>query len=104
MDIPIIQRTAFSNAYFDSVYVLTVKNLYEQLIANNYFYYENKEVIYRIIEALLFLNIQARKSNQPAILLESNEKSDFKGVNHKIIELSKQLARMEKLQGLMEEK
>lgn len=103
-DIPAMQRPSFGNSYFDSIFNITVKKIYEQFVTDNDFYIANKEVIFRIIESLLFINIQARKTNQTEILLYSKNKTDFDDLNERISEFSKQLARMEKLQGLMEEK
>lgn len=103
-DIPAVQKPSFGNSYFDSIFRLTVNKIYEQFVMNNEFYASNKEVAFRLIESLLFIDIQARKSNQSEILLYSKNSTDVEGLNERISEFSKQLARMEKLQGLMEEK
>ena len=102
-DIPAVQRLSFGNSYFDSIFSITAKKIYEQFVTDNDFYTTNKEVVYRIIESLLYVNIQARKTNQPEILLDSKNKADLSDLNERISEFSRQLARMEKLQGLMEE-
>lgn len=102
-DIPAVQRLSFGNSYFDSIFSITVKKIYEQFVTDNDFYATNKEVVYRIIESLLYINIQARKTNQSEILLDSKNKADLSDLNERISEFSRQLARMEKLQGLMEE-
>lgn len=106
-DIPAVKRASFGNSYIDSILTMTVKKITESIVSGekSEFYMANREAVYKLVETLLYLNVQAYKTGRKGFSVSSEDEAVlFSNLNKQIKEFSKQIVKMESLQRLIESK
>lgn len=102
-DISIFQGISTGNSYVDSIIKLSAKSLSRELADGDIEQFSNnKEVTYRLIESLLYMNYFAVKNKQRILLLacETNDEK-LKRINENIQDFIKQIIKTEKIYNLI---
>ncbi|MEI8201060.1 MAG: helix-turn-helix transcriptional regulator [Eubacteriales bacterium] len=101
--ISIFQGISKDNSYIDLIINMSTKNLAKVLTDGNIKQFSNsKEVTYRLIESLLYLNYYAVKNKQSIVLLTSViDEEKLKKVNENIQDFIKQIIKTEKTYSLI---
>jgi transcriptional regulator with XRE-family HTH domain len=91
------------NSYVDSIIKLSAKSISRELSDGNIVQFSNnKEVTYRMIESLLYMNYFAMKNNQGALLLTNvADEEKLKKINENIHNFIKQIMKTEKVYNLI---
>lgn len=101
--ISIFQSISEGNSYIDLIIKRTTRNLTKELTDGNIEQFSNsKEVTYRLIESLLYMNYFAVKNKQDALLLTSViDEEKLKKINENIQDFIKQIIKTEKTYSLI---
>jgi len=102
-DISVFQGISKDTSYIDLIIKLSAKNLTKELTDGNIEQFSNsKEVTYRLIESLLYMNYFAVKNKQSILLLTSvSGEEKLKKINENIQEFIKQIIKTEKIYNLI---
>src|SRR5659263_561122 len=98
-----LQRISKDNSYIDLIIKLSAKNLTKELTDGNIEQFSNsKEVTFRLIESLLYMNYFAVKNKQSILLLTSvSGEEKLKKINENIQEFIKKIIKTEKIYNLI---